>query len=674
MVSRRGMGMVGALAAGALVISATGAANGSSGAANGSSGAVRHDDADRALAAGFQATPKHTTRPMVTVNGTKAPAANPYLALVPDPAKIDWAYWKSHLAKQAQKEAQKQEARQTKQPSTQLAPPTPFVHDEEEAAGTIGANDTHDTAEEMPAFGTAKNKRPAVRILGSLSHPDIATPPVTTTEDQGSIPLATDTGIPASGEGATITSSIGDGPFGSTEGQTGDFDFFKVTAAEGQSLFATTGGSPLDSVLAVWSADGDLLDFNDDISFPDDLNSAIRFTAPTDGDYYLMVGGFSLDPLPANPFDSSSGFGFGEEGGYTARITLGQSDVDHYAVQLRSGDVLGGVIQGGSPDITVTRPDGVQSVGSALDASSLYPADSRLPGGGNATFAYVAEEPGWYSVSTAAGDGGYDILLEAYRPGSTTARSRTVQRVFLDFNGERVNTNVWGGPGVRTLSPFSSFIEKWGLTNADRNAVINRIVSTVKENIRTDLRQKGLNDEVGVRVLNSRDNPDPWGKLNVSRLIVGGTIDESGIPTIGISSSIDPGNFDGEDQALVMLDVLTEPPDDEGSLNAYMDSSSDRVKFVGTALGNVISHETGHFVGSFHVDPFNDTANLMDAGGNFALLYGVGDDGVGGTADDPDVDFGEDDYNPNDFSPGVFFTGIEDTLNNSAWGFVIGKG
>ena len=156
-------------------------------------------------------------------------------------------------------------------------------------------------------------------------------------------------------------------------------------------------------------------------------------------------------------------------------------------MQLKSGDVLGGVIQGGSPDLTVTRPDGVQAVGSTQDASFIYPASTLLPGGGNATFAYVAEEPGWYSVSTSAGAGAYDILLEAYRPGSVSAKKQTVQTVFLDFDGERVNTDVWGGPGVRTLSPFSSFVAKWGLTNADRNALINRIIETVRENIRADL-------------------------------------------------------------------------------------------------------------------------------------------------------------------------------------------
>jgi hypothetical protein len=70
----------------------------------------------------------------------------------------------------------------------------------------------------------------------------------------------------------------------------------------------------------------------------------------------------------------------------------------------------------------------------------------------------------------------------------------------------------------------------------------------------------------------------------------------------------------------------------------------------------------GHVIGNWHVDEENAHANLMDAGGNFALLFGVGPDGIGGTRDDRDVDFGKD-----RFSPWEGFTGIEDTLARSAW-------
>ena len=235
MTVRRSMGLVAAAAAGALAVSVMSTASGSV-------RATSTDDVDRALAAGAQGVGKHTKRPSVTINGVRARAANPYVGLVPDPSKIDWAYWKSHLARQAEKRY------------ASLKPPTPFVRDEMEPEGTLGSNDSPATAEGIPRFGTAKRKHQAVRILGGLSAPDIEAPDVDTTEDQGSITLASDIGVPADAAGATITSEIGDGPHGDAGTGTGDFDFFKVTATAGQTLTVTTAGSELDTVAAVWDS------------------------------------------------------------------------------------------------------------------------------------------------------------------------------------------------------------------------------------------------------------------------------------------------------------------------------------------------------------------------------------------------------------------------------------
>jgi hypothetical protein len=385
----------------------------------------------------------------------------------------------------------------------------------------------------------------------------------------------------------------------------------------------------------------------------------------------VLVAGFSPNgPLPEDPNDSGSGAGGADRGDYSLSISSAEYETDYFALRLDKGDVLGAVARGAADTLAVWRPDGTQMVGAPnVDASSLYAPQSPLPGGGNTTLAYVAESSGLYAIQVSGDTGAYDTLVEAYRPGSEIDPATRVQTIFLDFDGARVNTAIWGGPGVRELSPFGTFVARWGLTRAQEATLINRITATVRENIQRDLAAKGLNQDLAVRVINSKDNADIFGQTNVSRVIVGGTIEQSGIPTIGIAQYIDPGNYGHEDSALVLLDVLSDPRYEEASLNYYFGPSTDRVAFVSQAVGNVISHEIGHYIGNYHTENTTEVHNLMDAGGaNFGEnLYGVGPDRIGGTADDEDIDFQQDLY---DLFEG--FTGLENTLNVSAWAFVRG--
>ena len=139
----------------------------------------------------------------------------------------------------------------------------------------------------------------------------------------------------------------------------------------------------------------------------------------------------------------------------------------------------------------------------------------------------MADTNGLHYVAVTSGAGAYDITVEAYR--SVLEGNSAVQTLFLDFDGARVNTGIFGGPGVRQLSPLRSFLGRWGLTNADENALISGIVAEVRENVRLDMIASGLNGQFQIRILNSRDHADPFGQPNVSRVIVGGTIAESGI-------------------------------------------------------------------------------------------------------------------------------------------------
>ncbi len=514
----------------------------------------------KALDAGFQIAPKGAD--VAARKGTAtAVSPNPYLANLPDLTDADYFSWnkKMHAKADVRADSSKLAANRREAAKASALPPA-FVHDEEEPAGTAGSNDTAPNAEPIPEFGTANAKNGRVRILGELA--SIAAPTsraITTAEDQGSITLATDTAI--AGRGAiTTTSVLGDGPHGDAPGDdTNDFDFYKVEVTAGNSILANTEGSAstTDTILAVYDAEGTLLAADDDSGTG--TSSNLNFTPDAGGTYYVLAAGYALaGPLPLDPFDSGSGTGGADTGNYNLAISVQQADRDFYSVKLRPGDVVGGVANGGATGLAVTTPSGEQRVGGVgTDASSLYPPTSPLPGGGNTTIAYVAEEAGWYAVQVTGAVGDYDVTVEGYRPGAQLDRTARTQTVLLDFAPGRVNTGTWNGPGVRNVSPFESFVPKWGIARADARKVENRILNTVRANLQSELQNGGLNPDVNVEVLNARTNADLIGKENVSRIYVAGTIAETAISTIGIAQYIDPGNYGHEDEAIVLLDVLS---------------------------------------------------------------------------------------------------------------------
>jgi len=611
---------------------------------------------------GLQTVPKETPTAAV-LSGQAAPTgANPYTGLLPDPSTVDWSYWQQVAQARGEARAAQQAAAATTPPLvyTELEPPT-----------VQGQNDTQGTAEFVAGFGTGGRRHtPAARLVGTLAPG--STPPtnVPSVEDDSAIPLANVTGL-GGGPGSTVTNAtIGDGPHGSAGTGTGDFDYFKITGARaGQVLVADTDTptSDLDTIVALLDSSGFIVAANDDDGV--DLDSLLSVTIPTDGDYYVIVLGFFS--IPQDPFDPASGTGAQSEGDYTLKLDLDTGETDFYSFDLKAGDVLGATVNGAGSELRLFDPSGRQLMGSQQDATFIYPGNSPLPGGGRATLDHVARSDGRYALMvTGGGTGAYNVTVEALRPEEHQEKNQ-VQTLFVDFDGGFVNTGPLGGFGVVNMSPLASFLPRWGLTPADEDALIDTILATVDENLRSDLAAQGGNPRFAVRIRNSRDNADTFGQANVSRLVVGGTINETGIDTIGISQSIDPGNFGHEETALILLDILSDPAGLPGdpSLNTYITPASDRIAFIGHAIGNIVSHEAGHFLGSFHVDQFDAQANLMDQGGNFPLLYGVGSDGVGGTADDPDVDFGDDTFNPFEG-----FTGTEETLIRTAFGLSKGRG
>ncbi|WP_170323573.1 PPC domain-containing protein [Cryptosporangium phraense] len=606
----------------------------------------------------------------VTRGVSDPPPANPYTGMVSNPKQVDWGFWRGKLAADGRaRQATLRTAHKVRDPrALAVQRVEPILAEEKEPERTLGSNDKTASAEAIPHFGTSAGRVPSAHVVGNLAAGPTAVKVPKGAEDNGSIPKANEIVLPSPQTRRTTTGRIGDGPHGYAGDKKGDYDFYRirhVKAGERLLIDVDTPNSDdatqskLDSVLTLWDSHGKSIAVNDDDG--ETLDSRIAINVPADGDYYASVGAYD-SPSPRDPFDSASGRGAGSEGDYSITFGLDADDIDYYSLDLRPGDILGASVTGAAHELAVRDPEGHLRVQSRIDQSGVYPPTSPLPGGGNAVLAHVADLAGRHTIAVSAGSGHYDLTLQVYRPAAESRGASTVQTIFLDFDGAQVNTKIWGGAGVRTLSPFRSFLGRWGLSARDENAAIDAVVATVRENLQGD-----FGSRAEVRLLNSRDNADPWGQPNVSRAIIGGTQDESGLATVGISQSVDPGNFDTQESALVMLDDMSAPGGfrntSNPSLLAYFGPKSDRIKFVGEAVGNAVSHEIGHYLGSWHTSANDDKADLMDQGGNFAQLWGVGKDGLGGTADDVDVDYGRD-----VFDPVEGFSGTQNAGANTQWG------
>jgi hypothetical protein len=261
------------------------------------------------------------------------------------------------------------------------------------------------------------------------------------------------------------------------------------------------------------------------------------------------------------------------------------------------------------------------------------------------------------SAKPGASDGAYRAEIGVFRPTSAPA-----QKIVLEYGGAAVDVRRFGidnaQPEVQ-LSPLGAFLGGWGLQPEDEPALIARITATVREN---------LADTGGgqVEVLEaSRGGRSEFGKPGVSRVVIGGSAQEAGIPTVGIAESVDPGNFAREETAMVLLDRLAGPADNVVSLSHYLRTPVDRnarIDFVGRALGNIAAHEAGHFLGSWHTDADSGKHDLM-APGDVVGAFGFGADKLGGTPDDQRARFGQDRYAPDEG-----FTGTEDTRNRTTVG------
>ena len=369
----------------------------------------------------------------------------------------------------------------------------------------------------------------------------------------------------------------------------------------------------------------------------------------------------------------------------------GLQDEDYFAFDLRAGDVLDAQIIGGGFtrfDISVMDASGVELTGNNQAViQGIYGQKSPLSSVGllgnplvTTNLAFTIPKAGRYYARVSDGDVSYTLALRVYRSPLEAKAIGTKQKIFVDFNGATVRGETYGSVGTRRLSPMSTFLAGWGLTPADENQVIDKVMASLKQaftgvqSLATDggngwFSSTGTAGQFDIEFLNSRDHADNFGDPDVSRLIVGGTIGELGIITLGISETVDVGNFTTNDSAVVLLDLINTP---SGFGSVPLGPRVSRLDFLADAIGRVAAHEAGHFLGAWHTVPNNGNPQIMDSGGTFtglADLMGVGRDGIYGTDDDVLVRFGIDTY---DASAGFMAFGRQNTGATLAFGLATG--
>lgn len=564
-----------------------------------------------------------TTRARLEAATPRSP--NPFVSFLPEDVEPDYRYWSAKVRFDSWDRAA----------GRQHASPQGVVVESED-------NDSIATADPLP--GLVAGGGP-LQISGETDSSPEVFPPVSAAESGvcSNDTFATATHLTlVPGARLRVEAAIGDCSSGAA-----DIDIYSVYLGPGDVLTVDVDANGPDTYAYIAAEPPyGLLDFSfgDPYGSPGDPDPYATASIPTYGEYWAVIA-------------SSAGTG-------SYDVLIGQSSgLDIFSVELEAGDVIG-VSSSIVAELSILGPDGVDRFGSYLALNDLYPSGSPLPTTATGSeVSDVARESGTHYVRLRTVERfptAYTLEAEVFRPGPEGGAPQTI---FVDFDGATINADALFDAGPQysdvTLSPLSSFLSGWDLGAGQLDALISEILATIEENL-DDL--AAVQPAFSYQLLNSRDDADPFGQPGVSRLIIGGTQDQIGLQTIGISSAIDPGNFGLEDTAVVLLDRLSGPGSSQSSLNRFaVAAGSSKVELVGRGVGNIASHETGHFLGAWHTETDNSQRVLVDSGGDLADIVGTGNETFG-DFDDVDVDFAEDVY-----SAGSGLRGLEDQAARAAF-------
>ncbi|TWT80067.1 Dockerin type I repeat protein [Planctomycetes bacterium CA13] len=351
-----------------------------------------------------------------------------------------------------------------------------------------------------------------------------------------------------------------------------------------------------------------------------------------------------------------------------------QSDIDTYAFDLKAGDILDISTHGVAFSYTVYDESGRVWYG-VDDPQIGYSLGSPLQTTGNAVFAQVVPTDGRYYLDVVATTSGsaYTLGLRTYRPTTEKLPVGAKQSIFLDFNGGSFTPDTFnavaGGDGFTPIGgrviipPLQDSLTDFNIEIEDDAAYRELILSVVSQVEKMfsdvaaignngDFATSGIAGEYGIDIFHSEmdidpinGRPDP-GINNplVTRIIVGGSAADYGFSTVGIAMSIDIGNFDLSEVAILQTDGIA------GLATQFpISGSASILDAVARAISIVSVHEAGHLFGMRHTNALNNVGTLTDSGGQLnsnAYGMGVGPDQIFGTVDDTEANFHVDRFTP----------------------------
>ena len=326
-------------------------------------------------------------------------------------------------------------------------------------------------------------------------------------------------------------------------------------------------------------------------------------------------------------------------------------DIDYYAVDLRAGDILDTSGIGSIGGVDIFFANGRRWFAFEDNQAILYPANSPLMTVGNAVAAQVVPSDGRYYIRLANSGlsaSSYTLGLRVYRPVMESQPIGAKQKVFLDFDGATIPNSLFtpGLPGTTRIPSLFDSLNLLNLEPQDEGPFINKVLANLNDRFRSvvtnggngDFASTGIAGQFGIEFLNSRDNPDPFNDPLVTRAHIGGsTADINILNILGVSQSLDVGNFDTSEIVLLPVEFFEAAASTFPISNAS--SLSDAIAF---RLATTIAHEIGHSFGLRHTDPLSIVNSIIDTGGPIPVqgrALGVGPDGIFGTADDVQPQF-----------------------------------